>query len=99
MSLPRIHDPAFNPNAEVTVEEVFDVNTTAPGMIGLNVAIIFPIVSRKHVSAPKAHVKLVIRVPVRARWRRGLLYLLSRIGLTTGKGDRVDRGDTQQGRH
>ena len=97
--LPRTRRPTFDTNTKVTMEEVLEVATTAPSVIGLDVAVIFPLVSCKNVSAPKAHVKLIIRVPLRARWRRDLLYLLSRIGLTTGKGDRIDRGDTQQGRH
>src|SRR5436189_1522390 len=46
------HRPTFDTNTEVTVEEVFDIPTTAPRMVGFDVAVIFPSVSRKHVSAP-----------------------------------------------
>ena len=94
------HRPTFDTNTEVTVEEVFEIRTTAPRMIGLEVAIIFPSVSRKQVSAPKAHVKLIIRVPLRTRRRkRHLFHLLSRICFSSGKRDGGDRTDAQQSQH
>src|SRR6266498_2479108 len=88
--LPGIGDPAFNPDTEITVEEVFEVDTTAPGVIGQKVAVILPVVCCENVGSPQTGVKLVIGVPLRARWWSSyLLHFLSGIGLS-GKSDRSD---------
>src|SRR5438128_6806982 len=107
LKFPEIQDtssgtrrPTFDTNTEVTVEKVFDIPTTAPSVVGLDVAVVLPIVSGKNISAPKSHVKLIIRVPLRARgWGCHLLHLLSGIGLSTGERQRADRRDPQQGQH
>jgi hypothetical protein len=83
--VPGIHHPAFDADTEVTVEKVFEVNATAPGVIRLQVAIILPLVSCEHVSAPQTDVKLVVRVPLRARRRYHLLHLLTGIDFRASK--------------
>ena len=67
MPLPCIDCPAFNPDTYVTAEKVFEVETTAPSMIGLKVTIVYPIVSCKNVRAPNSDVKLSVCIP---RWTR-----------------------------
>src|SRR4029453_19221348 len=44
LRLSCIGDPAFNSNAKITMEEVFGVDTTAPGVIRPNVAVLLPFV-------------------------------------------------------
>src|SRR4030095_9660139 len=75
-----INDPAFNPNAEITVEKVFQIDTTAPSMVSLDVAIVWPIVLCKNISAPQTHVKLLIGVPLWTwRWNGHMFNFLSGI--------------------
>src|SRR4030095_589110 len=82
---PGIHRPTFDTNTEVPVEKVFEIDTTAEGMIRFKVAIILPIVSCENVSAPQTDVKLVVCVPLRTRWRRHLFHLLSGIGFPSNR--------------
>src|SRR4029077_6915487 len=70
------HCPALNPDADVTHEEVLQIEATAPGMIGLEVAVVFPVVSCKNIGAPKRDVKFSVRVPLRARRRSYLFHFL-----------------------
>jgi len=97
--VPGIHHPAFDADTEVTVEKVFEVNATAPGVIRFQVAIIPPLVSCENVSAPQTDVKLVIRVSLRAGRRYHLLRLLSGIDFRASKSSRRDRGEAQQAEH
>src|SRR6266478_6683021 len=90
--LPGACCPTFDPDAEVTVKEVFEIDTTAPGVIGLDVAVILPIVSGKHVRAPETHVKLVIGVPLRAGWWSYLFHFFPRI-LGSTKSCRSDHAE------
>src|SRR4029453_18195709 len=82
---PSINRPTFDTNAEVSVEKVFEIDTTAEGMIRFKVAIILPVVSCENVSAPQTDVKLVVCVPLRARWRRHLFHFLSGISLPSNR--------------
>src|SRR5438874_2031151 len=52
-----IYYPAFDTDTEVTMEKIFEVNATAPGMIRFDVAIIPPFIACKDVSAPSSNVK------------------------------------------
>src|SRR5713226_8746186 len=94
-----VQGPPFNTDAEVTVEKIFGIHTAAPSVVALDVAVISRIVPGKNVSAPKIHVKLVIRVPLRTRRWSHLLHLFSAIGLSTGEGERRHRAEAQQARH
>src|SRR6266487_4202964 len=94
-----VHGPPFNTDAEITVEKIFGIDTAAPSVVAIDVAVISRIVPGKNVSAPNIDVEFVIGVPLRTRWRSHLLHLFSRIGLSTGKGARTDRRNAQQGRH
>src|SRR5262245_19577983 len=80
-----IHRPALNADAEVSVEKVFEIRTTAKSMIRLKITIILPIVSCENVGAPQTDVKLIVCVPLRTRWRRHLLHLLSRISFPSNR--------------
>jgi hypothetical protein len=92
-SAPGINRPPFDTDTEVPVEKVFEINTTAEGMIRLKVAIILPVVSCENVSAPQTDVKLVVCVPLRTRWRRHLFHLLSGISLSPSKRYRSECSD------
>src|SRR5437667_12183567 len=87
--LSGIDGPAFNPDTEVTMEEIFQVDTAAPRVIGLEVGIILPVVRGKNIGSPQTDVKLVIGVPLRTRWRGDLFYFFSGIGFS-GKSSRSD---------
>jgi hypothetical protein len=80
-----IHCPAFNTDTEVPVEKVFEITTTAEGMIRLEVAIVLPIVACENISTPQTDVKLVVCVPLRTRWRRHLFHFLSGIGFPSNR--------------
>src|SRR5215469_11893675 len=80
----RIYRPSFDTDTQVPVEKVFEIKTTAPSMIRFQVAIILPIVSRENVGAPQTNIELIVRVPLRTRWGRHLLHLLSGIGFSPG---------------
>src|SRR6266850_1179468 len=86
----RIDSPTFDAHADVAHEEVLEIDATAPGVIGLDVPVVYPIISREDIRAPKRDVKLSVRVPLGARRRSYLLHFFSRIGLS-GKSDRSDR--------
>ena len=87
--LSRIEAKTFNTHTEITVKEVFEIDTTAPGVIGFKVPVGFPLAPGENVGSPQTDVKLVIGVPLRARRRSYLLHLFPRIGLS-GKSDRSD---------
>src|SRR5439155_26895741 len=70
---PGIHYPPFNTDAEVTVKKIFEIDTAAPSVVALDVAVISRIVSGKNISTPKTAVKFPVRVPLRTRWRNHLL--------------------------
>src|SRR5512132_161785 len=74
--LPSINHPALNPHAHVPHEKVFEIDTTAPSVISLDVAVIYPIISCENVRAPKRDVEFPVRVPLRARrWGNPLNFL------------------------
>src|SRR5437868_9528854 len=76
-----INRPAFNSHANVTHEKVFEIDTTAPGVIGLQVAVIFPLASCEDVGTPKANIKFSVGVPLRARSEEHTSELQSRFDL------------------
>ena len=82
---PGIHGPTFDTNTEVAMEKVFEVKTTAKGVIRFEVAIILPLVSCENVSTPQTDVKLVVCVPLRTRWRRHLFHFFSGISFSPSK--------------
>src|SRR5947207_2912133 len=63
--LPSINHPALNSHANVTHEKVFEIDTTPPNVISLDVAVIYPTSSRENVSAPNRDVEFPVRVPLR----------------------------------
>src|SRR5947207_13494503 len=78
-----INHPPFNPHADVAHEEVLEINATAPGVIGLDVPVVYPIISCEDIRAPKRDVKLSVRVQLRARRQGYLLHVFPRIGLSS----------------
>src|SRR5437868_5012718 len=78
--LSGVNGPAFDADTDVAHEEIFGIDPTAPGMISLEVAVTLPIVSCKHIRAPKRNVKLSVCVPLRTRWRSSyLLQFFARV--------------------
>src|SRR4029079_8993491 len=51
--LPSVNDPALNPQTNVTHEKIFEIDSTSPRVIRLDIAVIDPIISREKVCAPK----------------------------------------------
>src|SRR5713101_5084 len=64
---PGIHHPPFNTDAEVTVEKIFGIDTAAPSVVALDVAVISRIVPGKKISTPNIDVEFIIGVPLRTR--------------------------------
>src|SRR5438132_10948192 len=91
--VPGTNRPPFETSSEVTVEKLREINTTAEGMIRLNVAIILPVVSCENVRAPQTDVKLVVCVPLRTRWRRHLFHFFSGISFSPSKRCRSECSD------
>src|SRR5204862_4048833 len=75
--LPSINHPALNSHANITHEKVFEIDTTPPSVISLDVAVIYPISSRENVSAPQRDVAFPVRVPLRTRRWSNLLDFLA----------------------
>jgi len=90
-----INRPSFNPHANVAHEEVLEIDATTPGVIGLDVPVVYPIMSHEGIRAPKRDVKLSVRVPFRTRRRSYLFHFLPRI-LSSGKRGRSERACPQQ---
>src|SRR5262245_5424387 len=88
-----IYCPTFNADTEIPVEKVLKINTPAERMIRLEIAIILPVVPSENIGAPQTDVEFVIRVPLRTRWRRHLLHLLSRIAFSPSNRCRSDCSD------
>ena len=93
--LPRISGPAFNADPDVTREKVLQIDATAPSVIGLDVAVIYPISPRENVCAPNRDVKLSVRVPLRTRRRSYLFHLFPGIA-NSGKSAGTDHTGPQQ---
>src|SRR5207244_12868002 len=85
----RIDSPTFDAHADVTHEEVLWIDTTAPGVIGFDVPVVYPIISCEDIRAPKRNVKLSVRVPLTPRPRSYLFHLLPGI-LSSRKSGRSD---------
>src|SRR5262245_12849450 len=75
--LVSINHPAFNPQADVSHEKIFEIDATAPCVIGLDVTIIDPLFSSKNIGPPKRDVEFPVRVPLRARRRSDLFHFLA----------------------
>src|SRR5882724_909261 len=84
------HGPAFDPDTDVAHKEILEIDATAPGVIGLEVPVIFPRISCENVGTPKANVKFSVGVPLRARWRSSHLFNFFPGIANPGKGGRSD---------
>src|SRR5205807_8016931 len=65
----RFRRPTFQADTKVAMEEVFDVDTAAPGVIRFKVPVIFPVILREDVGTPQTHVPFRVSIPLGARWR------------------------------
>jgi hypothetical protein len=89
-SLPRINRPPFDPDTDITHKEVLEIDATAPGVVGLEITVIFPIISCEDIGTPKANVKLSVGIPLRARRRSGYLFYFFPGIAHSGKSSRSD---------
>src|SRR5437879_13208312 len=63
----RFRRPTFQADTKVAMEEIFDVDAAAPGVIRFKVTVILPAICRKYVGAPQTHVQFRLPIPVRDR--------------------------------
>src|SRR5438046_4395703 len=74
----RFRRPTFQADTKVAMEEIFDVDAAAPGVIRFKVTVIFPVVCREYVGPPQTHVPFRISIPFWARRHLGdLLHFLA----------------------
>ena len=55
--------------------ETFDVDAAAPGVIGLEVTVVLPVICGEYVGSPQTHVPFRIPIPLGARWHLRDLFL------------------------
>src|SRR4029077_1090561 len=79
----RFRCPAFQADTKIAMEEIFDVDAAAPGVIGLKITVIFPVSSRDYVGSPQTHVPFRVSIPLGARWSLDLLHFLPRISFSS----------------
>src|SRR5258707_620651 len=63
----RFRRPTFQADTKITMEEIFDVDAAAPGMIRLKVTVILPVICREYIGPPQTHVPFRISIPLGAR--------------------------------
>src|SRR5256885_16823001 len=65
----RLRGPTFHADTEVAMEEIFRVDTAAPGVIRFKITVIFPVICREYVGAPQSDVPFRVPIPFGAGWR------------------------------
>src|SRR4029077_10475724 len=74
----RFRRPAFEADTKIAMEEIFDVDTTTPGVIRFKVTVISPVVSCKGVRPPQTDVPFRVSIPLGARRHlRDLFHFLA----------------------
>src|SRR4029077_344336 len=88
----RFRRPAFQANTKVAMEEIFDVDAAAPGMIRLKVTVILPVICRECVGPPQTHVPFRVAIPFGARWYLlDLFHFLARVSCSAAIRDGYHR--------
>src|SRR2546423_6105146 len=76
----RFGRPTFQADTKVAMEEIFDVNTAAPGVIRFKVTVILPIICCECVGPPQTHVPFRVPIPFGAGWNLlDLFHFLARV--------------------
>src|SRR4030095_8959397 len=73
--------------------EVFDVDTAAPGVVGLEVAVMHPLGAGEDVGTPKTDVPFRVPIPFRAWCRRFLLNLFGFFARVVGRSSAISDAD------
>src|SRR5947209_678289 len=80
----RFRRPTFQADTKVAMEEIFDVDAAAPGVIRFKVTVILPVICRKYVGAPQTHVPFRVPIPLGARRHLlDLFHLLARVSCSS----------------
>src|SRR5437588_9724496 len=88
----RFRRPTFQADTKVAMEEIFDVDTTAPGVIGFKVTVILPVICREDVGPPQTHVPFRVPIPFGARWHLlDLFHFLARVSRSSAVCGRYHR--------
>jgi hypothetical protein len=91
-----IHGPTLNAHAKVAMEKILGVKAATPGVIGVNVPVISPIVSGKCVRAPNANIPFVVRVPFRTRRGSHLFHIFAGVNFRPGLSSQAKRHKNQK---
>src|SRR5438067_13742951 len=80
----RFRRPTFQADTKVAMEEIFDVDAAAPGVIRFKVTVILPVICGKDVVAAQTHVPFRVPIPLGAnRHIVDLLNLLPRVNCSS----------------
>src|SRR5438874_9125938 len=80
----RFRRPTFQAYTKIAMEEIFDVDAAAPGMIRLKVTVILPVICREYVGPPQTHVPFRIAIPLGARRHLlDLFHFLARVSCSS----------------
>src|SRR5439155_18155610 len=76
----RFRRPTFQADTKVTMEEIFDVDAAAPGVVRFKITVLFPVIRRECVGPPQTHVPFRVPIPFWARWHLlDLFHFLARV--------------------
>src|SRR5438552_9475660 len=64
----RFRRPTFQADTKVAMEEIFDVDAAAPGVVRFKITVILPAICRECVRPPQTHVPFRVPIPLSARW-------------------------------
>src|SRR5437868_13684032 len=80
----RFRRPTFQADTKIAMEEIFDVDAAAPGMIRLKVTVILPVICREYVGSPQTHVPFRVPIPFGARrYLLDLFHFLARVSCSS----------------
>src|SRR5947209_13291873 len=64
----RFRRPTFQADTKVAMDEIFDVDAAAAGVVRFKITVILPIICGECVRRPHAHVPFRLSIPFSARW-------------------------------
>src|SRR4029077_21272735 len=88
----RFRCPAVLADTKIAMEEIFDVDTTTPGVIRFKVTVISPVICREYVGPPQTHVPFRVPIPLGARRHLlDLFHFLARVSCSAARRDGYHR--------
>src|SRR5438477_13185792 len=63
----RFRRPTFQADTKVAMEEIFDVDAAAPGVVRFKITVILPVICREWVRRPQTNVPFSVPIPFWAR--------------------------------